>query len=79
MPRMDGREVLLVVTNDSDPRTIPVVVFTTSEQPDDITSSYIHHANAYVTQPLDPDELDRTVSLIDDFYGRLVTAPRLAA
>ncbi len=79
MPRMDGREVLLVVKNDSDLRTIPVVVFTTSDRPDDITSSYIHHANAYVTKPLDLDELDRAVSLIYDFYGKLVTAPRAAA
>jgi CheY-like chemotaxis protein len=75
MPRMDGREFLTVVKNDPDLGTIPVVVFTTSDAPPDITTSYTAHANAYVTKPLDLDEFDAAVSEIYDFYGRLAVQP----
>jgi CheY-like chemotaxis protein len=46
MPRMHGSDVLTAVKQDPLLTAIPVVVFTTSEQPDDITVSYIRHANA---------------------------------
>ena len=76
MPRMDGRELLAAVKQDPALSTIPVVVFTTSDQPDDITASYLRHANAYVTKPLELDEFTATVNSIHTFYGDLaVRAP----
>jgi CheY-like chemotaxis protein len=78
MPRMDGREVLAAVKNDTELGAIPVVVFTTSQRAEDVTASYIRHANAYVTKPLDLDELDTVIAKIYDFYGDLVTRPRTA-
>ena len=79
MPRMDGHQVLTIVKTDDDLCTIPVVMFTTSERPDDITASYTHHANAYVTKPLDLDEFDKAISVIYNFYGELNTPPHCAA
>jgi two-component system response regulator len=76
MPRMDGREVLAVVKCDPALATIPVVMFTTSEQPDDVAASYSGHANAYVTKPLDLDAFDQAVGKIYAFYAELVTRPR---
>ena len=76
MPRMDGREVLAVVKADPDLGAIPVVVFTTSDRGEDVVASYTRHANAYVTKPLDLDELDTVVAKIYDFYADLVTRPR---
>jgi two-component system response regulator len=76
MPRMDGREVLAVVKSDPALVTIPVVMFTTSEQPDDVAASYSGHANAYVTKPLDLDAFDDAVNKIYAFYAQLVTRPR---
>jgi two-component system response regulator len=54
-------------------------MFSTSDRADDITASYSHHANAYVTKPLDLDDFDRVINRIYTFYGELVTAPRVAA
>jgi two-component system response regulator len=79
MPRMGGRELLSVIKSDIDLTTIPVVMFSTSDRADDIAASYSHHANAYVTKPLDLEEFDRVISRIYSFYGELVTAPRPAA
>ncbi|OIK27372.1 response regulator [Streptomyces malaysiense] len=73
MPRMNGRELLAVIKEDPDLRTIPVVVLTTSSAPDDIAGAYRHHANAYVTKPVNLDDFERAVQSIDAFYLETVT------
>ncbi|WP_018637982.1 response regulator [Parafrankia elaeagni] len=76
MPRMDGRETLAAIKADISLRTIPVVILTTSDAPDDVASSYELHANAYVCKPTDLDAFLDTVHTIDDFYLGLVRLPR---
>ncbi|WP_030904685.1 response regulator [Streptomyces sp. NRRL F-5126] len=68
MPRMNGRELLAVLKDDSDLGSIPVVVLTTSSAPDDIEDAYRQHANAYVTKPMNLDEFMRSVQDIDAFF-----------
>lgn len=75
MPRMDGREFLAEIKADENLRTLPVVVFTTSDAPEDINGSYHRHANAYVTKPVDLDGLTRAVHQIDEFFTRVAKAP----
>ena len=75
LPRKDGREVLEEVKADSDLRTIPIVVLTTSEAEEDILRSYDLHANAYVTKPVDFDRFIEVVRLIDDFFVTVVKLP----
>lgn len=76
MPRMDGREVLAVIKTDDALKTIPVVVLTTSGAVTDITTSYTHHANAFVTKPIDLDGFETVVRQIDRFYGDVAIRPR---
>ncbi|MFE5191436.1 response regulator [Streptomyces sp. NPDC056628] len=75
MPRMNGREFLAVVKEDPELRTIPVVVLTTSAAPDDVTGAYHHHANAYVTKPVNLDEFEAAVRSIDAFYLDIAVKP----
>ncbi|MEU6444513.1 response regulator [Streptomyces sp. NPDC047046] len=75
MPRMNGRELLAVIKQDEELRTIPVVVLTTSSAPDDVSGAYRQHANAYVTKPVNLDDFERAVQSIDAFY--LETVVRL--
>jgi CheY-like chemotaxis protein len=75
LPRKDGREVLEEVKADTDLRTIPIVVLTTSEAEEDILRSYDLHANAYVTKPVDFDRFIEVVRLIDDFFVTVVKLP----
>jgi CheY-like chemotaxis protein len=75
MPRMDGRQVLADVKSDEKLRTIPIIVFTTSRAPADVVSSYALHANAYVTKPINLDDLNDIVQRIDDFFGRVIVLP----
>lgn len=77
MPRMNGRELLDVLKNDEKLKTIPVVVLTTSGAPEDVSSAYERHANAYVTKPVSLDDFIRTVRSIDTFFlDTAVTMPR---
>ena len=75
LPRKDGREVLEEVKADSDLRTIPIVVLTTSEAEEDILRSYDLHANAYVTKPVDFDRFIDVVRRIDEFFVTVVKLP----
>lgn len=68
MPRMNGRELLDILKRDDKLKTIPVVVLTTSGAPEDVSSAYERHANAYVTKPVNLDDFIRTVRTIDTFF-----------
>lgn len=77
MPRMNGRELLGVLKNDEKLKMIPVVVLTTSGAPEDVSSAYERHANAYVTKPVNLDDFIRTVRSIDAFFlDTAATVPR---
>jgi CheY-like chemotaxis protein len=75
MPRMDGRQVLAEVKADEQLRSIPIIVLTTSQAPADIVSSYSLHANAYVTKPMNLDDLTDVVRKIDYFFARIAALP----
>tara|TARA_R110002073_G_scaffold332410_3_gene518360 strand:- start:93320 stop:93754 length:435 start_codon:yes stop_codon:yes gene_type:complete len=68
LPGIDGREVLKAIKSDPKLRTIPVIVFTSSEAEDDIAQSYELSANAYVRKPLDLAGYQTIVDAIDGFW-----------
>ena len=73
-----GREVLAEVKADSELMHIPVVVFSSSSAPPDVTGAYRLHANCYVTKPADLNELFKAVSWIEKFWLGTATLPRTA-
>lgn len=75
MPRMNGRQVLAEIKTDPLLRSIPILVFTTSQDPQDIAASYDLHANAYITKPINLDEFTTAIEGIGDFFTRTVALP----
>ena len=75
LPKKDGREVLAEVKADPVLKRIPVVVLTTSRAEEDVLRAYDLHANCYVTKPVDLEQFMRIVSLIDEFWIKVVTLP----
>jgi CheY-like chemotaxis protein len=75
LPRKSGAEVLAELKGDPGLSTIPVVVLTTSEAEEDVLRSYQHHANAYVTKPVDFERFKSVVHQIDEFFIGLVKLP----
>ena len=75
LPRKSGREVLAEIKSDPALRRIPVVVLTTSADEEDIARSYEHHANCYITKPVDLDQFLTVVNSIEDFWLSIVRLP----
>ncbi len=53
LPKVDGIEVLREVKGSELLKSIPVVVLTTSAAERDLAMAYQHHANSYLTKPVD--------------------------
>ncbi len=75
LPRKDGREVLEEIKSHSSLRTIPVVILTTSRAEEDVVKTYHHHANCYITKPVDLDQFIAVVKAIEDFWFTVVKLP----
>ena len=56
LPGMTGFEVLRRVRADARGALLPVVIMTSSNEEDDVRSSYLLGANSYVRKPTDFDE-----------------------
>jgi two-component system, chemotaxis family, response regulator Rcp1 len=76
LPKKDGREVLSELKESAALKSIPVVILTTSASEADIRGSYQHHANCYITKPLDLEGFLKVVKSIDSFWLSVVKLPR---
>jgi chemotaxis family two-component system response regulator Rcp1 len=75
LPRMDGRQVLSLIKQDDDLKTIPTVIMTTSEWEADIVAVYQLRANCYLTKPVEFDAFESLVKSISNFWLKMVRLP----
>jgi CheY-like chemotaxis protein len=75
LPGMGGHALLRAIKADETLCRIPVVVFTTSSDRQDIATSYGLRANAVVTKPIDLDEFVAAVRAIEDFWFGAAVLP----
>ncbi len=75
MPRMDGREVLKQCDEDPDLKSIPIVVFTSSDDERDVLESYKYKANSYVTKPIDLVKFREVLQNLSEYWFCIVTLP----
>lgn len=78
LPRKDGREVLAALKDHPELRRIPVIVLTSSAARADVTESYNHSANAYLTKPVDPEEFIDTIEAFSEFWLSTARLPNRA-
>jgi chemotaxis family two-component system response regulator Rcp1 len=75
LPRKNGREVLEEIKSDVKLRHIPVVILTTSSEESDVFASYQHHANCFITKPVDFPQFLKVIASIEDFWLTVVSLP----
>jgi CheY-like chemotaxis protein len=75
LPGIDGREVLHRIKQDDNLKTIPVVVFTTSNNPKDIQDCYSYGVNSYIVKPINFQKLKRDVQTLVDYWFEVTTLP----
>jgi CheY-like chemotaxis protein len=68
MPKVDGLEVLRRVKADNALNAIPVVVFTSSREEQDLVRSYRLGANAYVVKPVEFRQFLATLQSLHGFW-----------
>jgi CheY-like chemotaxis protein len=75
MPRKNGFEVLAEMKADPALRSIPVVMFSSSERQEDITRSYEVGAASYVPKPSDFQGLLEFAETFSVYWSRLARLP----
>lgn len=73
LPLKSGIEVLQEVKNDDRVKHIPVIMLTTSSSERDISLSYKHHANCYITKPVEVTKFLEAVNAIEHFWLQIVS------
>lgn len=71
LPKVSGLEVLEVLKQHPDFRTIPVVILTTSSESSDVKTAYRLGANSYIVKPVDFEKFVGIASQID-LYWRVI-------
>ena len=75
MPRVDGFEVLDWVRRQPGLRRLPIVVLTSSEEPEDINRAYDLGANSYLLKPHNADNLSDLVKHVQRYWLELNRSP----
>lgn len=75
LPRMGGLEVLEEIRADPSLRSMPVLVFTSSAASRDISLSYFHGANCFITKPDDFARYRDVVGVIERFWFETARMP----
>ena len=68
MPRLDGFSVLSRLKTDAILRRIPVVMLTSSQEPEDISACYQLGANAYVVKSMEFGRYADTLDAVQRFW-----------
>ncbi len=75
LPRKDGRKILAEIKSDPALAIIPVIIFSGSDAPQDVSACYSLHANCYIVKPRDLFSLTETISSLVDFWLMKVKLP----
>jgi chemotaxis family two-component system response regulator Rcp1 len=68
LPKLDGRELLCLIKDDEDLRSIPVIILTMSDAPADVRNSYQSQANCYLKKPLSLEEFQDLIVRVNRFW-----------
>jgi two-component system response regulator len=68
LPKVGGLEVLKRLRADERTRLLPVVVFTSSSEQEDMLKSYDHGANSYVRKPVDFEQFSKATEQLGLYW-----------
>lgn len=75
LPKKSGLDVLVEIKADEHLQTIPVVVLTTSRASVEVDAAYRHHANCFITKPVEFEDMARCICALENFWFSIVTLP----
>jgi two-component system response regulator len=75
MPKKDGREVLKELKQHPELKKIPVVIFSTTNNEQEMRRCYELGANSYITKPNSFESLLKTVAALRSYWTHTGTIP----
>lgn len=75
LPTLHGTEVLTVLKKDESLRLIPVLIYTSSGAPGDVSASYRCGANGYIRKPMILDDIFDIVRTLEHYWFDLSALP----
>jgi CheY-like chemotaxis protein len=75
LPKKHGHEVLAEIKAHPQLKQLPVIMFSSSANPDDVARSYALGANAYLVKPLLLDDYVRVVQHVVQFWCQTAELP----
>jgi two-component system response regulator len=79
LPKLGGLEVLRAIRADQRTKAIPVVIFTSSKEQQDVITGYNLGVNAYVQKPVDFEQFGEAIRQIGMFWVLINQSPPLEA
>jgi CheY-like chemotaxis protein len=74
---LEGQEVLTSIKQDEDLKSIPVIVWTTSDDPHDIQLCFKQGANSYILKPMTTEHLIEAVQVLNHYWFGIAQLPGL--
>lgn len=68
LPKINGLEVLKILKNHPEYKTIPVVILTTSSQSSDMKTAYLLGVNSYIVKPVSFEKFMEVAMQIDLYW-----------
>jgi chemotaxis family two-component system response regulator Rcp1 len=75
LPKKHGFELLEELKQDGLLKSIPVVILTSSDNPDDVRRAYDLHASCYINKPFDLSSVEHVMSALEKFWFEDATLP----
>lgn len=75
MPLINGFDILNQIKSDEDLKVLPVIVFSSSDNPEDIEYSYKMGANAYIVKPSTLQDYEKFARKFAKFWVSVVALP----
>ena len=76
LPVLSGYQVLKIIKNDERTKQIPVVVLTTTDNPQEVARCYAYGCNMYITKPVEYDQFTEMIQRLSMFLSIVKTPGR---
>ena len=75
MPKVNGFEVLKIIKNDENLKSVPIIVLTSSSRPEDIERAYKLGCNSFIVKPINFEDFVEAVQEIKHYWLSLSKIP----
>jgi CheY-like chemotaxis protein len=76
LPLINGKEILKTIKKDKNHRSIPVIIFSSSENNDDIQEVYELYANSYISKTFDVKDLFKNLIDMGNYWLKTNKTPK---